>query len=453
MKRFLQLTLLGMVAWSITPTVCAAEAVAPNAPKVAVTETSSDHTTATTVTATPGNATGPTTVTTVVSTPAKPKGAVATEATDLLERFVNWLHHFFPQIDDQLFHWIACLIIVLLAILLRHVITNIIFFYLKRLAAKTETTLDDKLFPALEGPTAMLVMVLGIYAALTVLQLSESGDAILNNAGKIAVLAVILWGVIRAGGALLDHAEEIAHARKLTVATFMPLIKKTLFVFALILGVLFIAESLGAKVGVLLGSLGIGGLALALAAQDMIANLFGSFVVVMDQPFRVGETVKIGSTVGTVEDIGLRSTKLRLVDKSLMVIPNKSVAAESITNLARFTQRRVEQVIGLTYDTTPEQMTEMVAEIKRLIMAEPEVDPSSVLVYFRDYNASSLDIWLVYVTKAADFQASMRLRERLNLAMMRAVAARGLSFAFPTQTIQFDGPIAPQLVERPTGRS
>jgi MscS family membrane protein len=442
MKRLLPLFVLVLTAWCVAPATLAAEA-GSNPTKVTVTEAAHGQTTATTVAA-PSDGAG-TTVTTVVAAPARPRSVVSEEATDLLERFVSWLHHFFPQIDDHLFHWIACGIIIVLAIVLRHVITNIIFFYLKKLAEKTETTLDDKLFPALEGPTAALVMVLGIYAALTVLQLSENGDAILNTCGKIAVLAVIIWGIIRAGGAVLDHAEEIAHSRQMTVATFMPLIKKTLLVFAIILGVLFIAESLGAKVGVLLGSLGIGGLALALAAQDMIANLFGSFVVVMDQPFRVGDTIKVGAFTGTVEDIGLRSTKVRLVDKSLAVIPNRSVASESITNLARFTQRRVEQVIGLTYDTTPEQMTEIVGEFKKIITAEADVDPASVMVFFRDYSASSLDIWVVYVTKTPDFQSAMRLRERLNLAMMRAVTARGLSFAFPTQTIQLDGPVARQL--------
>jgi MscS family membrane protein len=129
------------------------------------------------------------------------------------------------------------------------------------------------------------------------------------------------------------------------------------------------------------------------------------------------------------------------------VIPDKAVAAESITNLTRFTQRRCEQIIGLTYDTTPEQMTQIVADLKKLILAESEVDPASVMVYFRDYNTSSLDIWLVYVTRSPDFDASMRLRERLNLAMMKAVADRGLSMAYPTQTIQFDGPVAKKLIE------
>jgi MscS family membrane protein len=377
---------------------------------------------------------------------AAPAAHRAREVTDLLERFVNWLHgRFFPNLDDQLFHYVACGLLLLAAILLRHVITNVIFHYLKKLAEKTETTLDDKLFPALESPTATLVMVLGIFAALTVLQLSEKVDGLVNNGALIAVLGVVLWGLIRAGGAVLDHLEEIAHEKQMTVATFMPLIKKTLFVLTVLVGLIFIADSLGAKVGALLTSLGIGGLAFALAAQDTIANLFGSFVVVMDQPFKVGDTIKVGSNIGTVEDIGLRSTKIRLLDKSLIVIPNKSVASEAITNLARFTGRRVEQVLGVTYDTRPEQLEGLVADLRKIIEGEAEVDPASVHVYFRDFNASSMDIWIVYVVKSPDFPAHMRLRQRLNLAFMRAVAARGLAFAFPTQTVHLGEPTLGKL--------
>lgn len=371
------------------------------------------------------------------------------EATDLLERFVIWLHHFFPSIDDQLFHWIACGIVLLAAILLRHVITNVIFFYLKKLAAKTETTLDDKLFPALEDPVAMLVMVAGIFAALTVLQLSERVDNLIGNGTTIAVLGVFLWGFIRAGGAVLDHLEEIAHEKQMTVATFMPLIKKTLYVVVVIIGGIVIADSLGAKVGALLTSLGIGGLAFALAAQDTIANLFGSLVVVMDQPFRVGDTVKVGANTGTVEDIGLRSTKIRLVDHSLAVIPNKSVATEAIVNLSRFTQRRIEQVIGLTYDTRPEQMEAVVEEIRQLVLREADINPASVMVYFRDYSESSLDIWLAYVVKSSDFEQSLRVKQRLNLAIMRAVEGRGLAFAFPTQTMHLPETIVGKLAAMP----
>jgi MscS family membrane protein len=380
--------------------------------------------------------------------PAAGSKQLTAEATNLLERFVSWLHHFFPGVDDALFHWIACGIVVVLAILLRRIITNIIFHYLKKLAEKTETTLDDKLFPALEGPAATLVLVLGIFAALTVLQLSEHADHLINNGATIAVLGVLLWGAIKAGGAILDHLEEVAHEKSMTVATFMPLIKKTLFVFAVIVGLLLIADSLGAKIGVFLTSLGIGGLAFALAAQDTIANFFGSFVVVIDQPFKVGDVVKIGAAEGKVEDIGLRSTKIRTGARTLIILPNKLVAGEPITNFTRMPQRRVDQTIGLNCDTTPEQMEAIVKDIHQLLRSDPEVHKETIVANFADFGTSSLDIQIVYFASEPNWQKHMELRERINLAIMRAVAARGLAFAFPTQTMHLDGPVAKALVER-----
>jgi MscS family membrane protein len=379
---------------------------------------------------------------------AAPGRAANREVTDLLERFVTWLHGFFPGVSESLFHWIACAVLFLAAILLRHIITNIIFHYLKKLASKTETTLDDKLFPAMEAPTATLVMVAGIFASLTVLQLSEQVDLWVTNGAKISALAVVLWGMIRAGGAVLDHLEEIAHEKHMTVATFMPLIKKTLFVFAVIFSVLVIAQAQGLPVQSFLAGLGIGGLAFALAAQDTIANLFGSFVVVMDQPFKVGDVVKIGSNEGKVEDIGLRSTKIRTGARTLIVIPNKSVASEAITNFTRMPQRRVDQMLGLTYDTTPEQLEAVIGDIRALLREDADVHKDTIVVNFANYGASSLDVQLVWFATDPDWAKHMAVRERVNLKIMRAIAARGLSFAYPTQTVQFAGPLAQKLAQR-----
>ena len=372
-------------------------------------------------------------------------GKVAAEATDILEQFVAWLHGFFPGIDSTLFHWLACGIIIVLVILLRHVVTKIVFHQLKKLAAKTETTLDDKLFPALEGPADMLVLVLGIFAALTVLPLSERVDRLVTNGARVATLVVLTWALIRAGGAVLAHLEEIAHEKQMTVATFMPLIKKTLFVVAVVLGLLVTAQSLGWPVMGLLGAAGIGGLAFALAAQDTIANLFGSFVVVMDHPFRVGDVVRIGTAEGRVEDIGLRSTKIRTAARTLIVLPNKTVASEAITNYTRMPQRRVDQTIGLTYNATPDQMQTIAEDIRQLLRSDPGVQADSVLVHFAEYGDCSLNIHLVYFAVDPDWARHMDLRERINLKIMRAVAARGLEFAFPTQTVLLDGPVARQL--------
>lgn len=342
-------------------------------------------------------------------------------------------------------HFVVAALLLIGSFLLRRVVTDLVFHYLKKAAARTKTTLDDKLFPALERPSAALVSVAGMVAALKVLKLSATTDATVGYASTVAFSLVMLWGVLRGFNAVLDHAREVALQKQLGIATSLPWIKKTLVAVVGVFGALLIVQSLGYDVKTLLAGLGLGGLAFALAAQDTLANVFGSVVVATDQPFKIGEFVKIGGNLGLVEDIGLRSTRLRAPDKSLVVIPNKTVANEAITNLSRLTQRRFEQVIGLTYDAKPEQLEAIVAEVRRLILAEAEVDPASVMVFFRDFNASSLDLWIVYLTKTPDFAKAMHLKQRLNLAFMRAVDAQGLSFAFPTQTVVLDGPVARQL--------
>ncbi|MBI2516273.1 MAG: mechanosensitive ion channel [Opitutae bacterium] len=367
--------------------------------------------------------------------------AVATDQVppvpDFLEHLVDATLEIFDirSTDNTVAHYVIAALFLVAAVLLRRVVTTLIFGFLKKFAARTKTTLDDKLFPALETPVASFIMLTGIFAALKVLKLTVATDRFIGYGSTVAFSLVVFWGLLRAFDAVLDHMQEIALAKQLGVAAFMPWIKKSLVTIFVVFGVLMVVQSLGFDVKALLAGLGIGGLAFALAAQDTIANLFGSIVVAIDQPFKLGEVIKIQGNVGIVEDIGLRSTKLRLIDKSLIVMPNKMVAAETIVNLSRFTGRRVEQVIGLTYDTTATQMEEIVAEFKRLILAEPEVDPNSVICYFRDYNASSLDIWMVFNVTDPDFHRHMALRQRINLAVMHAVEARGLSFAFPTQTL------------------
>jgi MscS family membrane protein len=343
--------------------------------------------------------------------------------------------------------FVIAFVILITALLLRRVVTVFIFRQFRRLAAKTTTTLDDKLFATLEAPVGTFILLLGIFAALSVLKLSEDPDRYIGYGSTVAFSLVIFWGLLRAFSAVLDHAAEVAHGKQLGIAAFMPWIKKTLITVFVVFGVLMVVQSLGYDVKALLAGLGLGGLAFALAAQDTLANIFGSVVVAIDQPFKLGEAVKIGVHEGNVEDIGLRSTKLRTPGKNLIIIPNKTVAAEAVINNSRFTRRRNEQVFGLTYDTKPEQLEAVVGEIRGILTSQPEIDKNSVMVFFRDLNASSLDIWVVYETPDPDFVKHMQVKQRVNLAIMRLVEGRGLSFAFPTQTLQLAGPVAQQLAE------
>jgi MscS family membrane protein len=367
---------------------------------------------------------------------------------DFLEHLVDATLELFDvkSSGNTVTHYVIAAFFLVGSYLLRRVVTTILFGFFKRLAAAPRRRSTTSSFPALEGPVAAFIAIVGAVAALKVLKFSEQADRSLRlRFSTVAFSLVLFWLFLRAFNTVLDHVHELARARQLGIAAFMPWIKKALVTVFVVFGVLMVAQSLGADVKAFLAGLGLGGLAFALAAQDTIANLFGSVVVAIDQPFKIGEAVQIGATIGVVEDIGLRSTKDPLLDKSLVIIPNKTVAAEAITNLSRFTQRRVAQTLGLTYDTTPEQMEGIVADIRGILKSEAEVEQGTFNVYFRDYSASSLDIWITFLTLAPDFAAAMQLRQKVNLAIMRAVQARGASFAFPTQTMHLDGPVAKAL--------
>jgi MscS family membrane protein len=287
---------------------------------------------------------------------------------DFLEHLVDVILELFDVRSggNTATHYIISVCLLIAGLVLRRIVTTVFFGVFRRMAARTQTTLDDKMFVALEAPVGTLVMLIGVFAALKVLKLSAKADEMIAYSSTVAFSLAIFWLLLRAFSTVLDHAHSIAIAKNKGIAAFMPWIKKTLIAVFVIVGALMVIQSLGFNVRAILAGLGLGGLAFALAAQDTLANLFGSIVVAIDQPFRIGEVVQIGANSGAVEDIGLRSTKLRRADKALIIVPNKTVAAEAVVNLARFTRRRTEQVVGLTYDATPDQMDAMVKEIRQL---------------------------------------------------------------------------------------
>jgi MscS family membrane protein len=388
--------------------------------------------------------------TTTQAAAAVASGKVRVESPDFLEILVDGVLELFNvrASGNTVTHYAIGAMLLVVALLARRIVTLMLFPFLGKLASKTKSTFDNKFLPAMEGPVAAFIMVVGIFASLKVLKLSPATDEAIGYGSRVAFSLVVFWGMWRALSALLEHGGEIATARKLGIAAFMPWIRKSLMSVFIVMGVLLTIQGLGYDVKAILAGLGIGGLAFALAAQDTLANVFGAIVVAVDQPFKLGEVVRIQGNVGAIEDIGLRSTRIRLIDKSLMVIPNKIVAAETVTNLSRFIRRRFEQVIGLTYDTPPDQVNAVVEEIGSIITAQPEVDAPGVMVFFRDFSASSLDIWIVYECPDPDFQKAMRCKQRINVLIMRALQARGLSFAFPTQTVHLEGQAIRKIADR-----
>ncbi len=359
-----------------------------------------------------------------------PKSEVIEELVDQALRAAH-----LPTSGNTPAHFALAAGFLLLALLLRRTVVRWAVGALRRVTARTPFEFDSYMVRPLQQALEALMLLFGLVGALLVLRLPPAAERLLRYAYVAAFAFILLVFLLRLANASLDHLQTRARRKQLNVVAFMPWIKRVVLSLILVIGVLTIAHSLGANVHAFLAGLGIGGLAVALAAQDTLANIFGSVVIAVDQPFRVGEAVQIGPNSGVVEDIGLRSTRLRTPQRNLVTIPNKTVAAEPIANLSRFIQRRVEQTFALTYDSPPEQLEAIVEDIRAIVLGEPEVDPGSVIVQFTDLAASSLNVWLAYNTRDPDFVKHLKLRQRNNLAIMRAVAARGLRFAFPTQTV------------------
>lgn len=211
-------------------------------------------------------------------------------------------------------------------------------------------------------------------------------------------------------------------------------IKVLLVIFAIMfaLGAVF-----KANVTALVGGLGIGGLAVALAAQESLANLLGSFTIFLDKPFTVGDTVDFNGIVGTIEKVGFRSTRIRTLDKSYVTVPNKSLVGAPLNNITESTHRRARFFIGLTYDTHPDVMKNIIAEIHDFLLRHENTNDNPVVRFF-EYTDSSLNILITYLVNSNDYDLYVKVREEVNFKIYEIVQRNGTSFAFPTRTIRIE---------------
>lgn len=339
--------------------------------------------------------------------------------------------------------------LILGALVLRRLLVNVFFAGVRRITSRTRSDFDDQLVVAIEPPLSAFILVVGLYLASLVLSLEPAIDAFFLRTFQAATLTVVFWGFLRIIDTAADILSEIARMRNASIFPFIPLIKRAARIFLIVIGIVVVIQNLGYSVGSLLAGLGIGGLAIALAAQESLGNFFGSVSIAADRPFKIGDWIQVGDKIdGDVEDIGLRSTRVRTWAKSQLTIPNKVLANEIIENWSRMPKRRVKQVVGVTYETSPDDMEGLVEDIRRLLREDEGVHQDFILVNFTDFGASSLDILVYYFTSTTKWLEHMDIRQRINLKIMRAVSARGLSVAFPTRTVYFEGDVARRLSER-----
>ena len=231
----------------------------------------------------------------------------------------------------------------------------------------------------------------------------------------------------------------------------VPLVAKSLKMFALCIGLLTAAQTFDLPVLGLMGGLGLGGAALAFASKDAVANFFGSVTVLFDRPFEVGDWIIASGAEGTVEAVGFRSTRIRTFYNSLITLPNSLLTTSVVDNMGRRRFRRIKTTIGVQYDTTPEQLEAFCEGIRELIRCHPYTRKDYYHVYFNDFGSSSLDIMLYCFVACPDWAIELRERHRLLADIMRLAKKLGIHFAFPTRTVHLFNeqadPAQPKLAE------
>ncbi len=337
-------------------------------------------------------------------------------------------------LDIPLANLIAATLVFFLFLILRHLFTTIITVSLQELAKKTSTYYDNKIISALKGPLSFAFIIVGVHLFfLLIFKETETIKNILNT----LVVYTVFWAILSVTEAL----RELIYS---ATGKFNKDLSKEIGNFILaILKILIAGVGLGAMLQVwginvtaLVASLGIGGLAFALAAKDTAANLFGSFSLLADKSIRIGEWIKVNGVEGTVEAIGMRTTKIRSFQKSLITVPNHIVANNPIENFSRRGIRRIKMHIGLTYSTRSDQIKKIMAEIKEMLKQHEGISQNdSLMVNFDTFGDSSLNIFIYTFTKTANWATYLDIREDINLKIMKIVEDNGSSFAFPSQSI------------------
>jgi MscS family membrane protein len=249
----------------------------------------------------------------------------------------------------------------------------------------------------------------------------------------------VLWFLMRVVDAVAEQTSSVAEGTHSRMDDqLIPILRKLAKFLLVAIGIIFYMQSNGYPVSGILAGMGIGGLAMALAAQDSIAGIFASVVIFLDKPFMVEDFVEINGVAGTVEEIGIRSTRIRTAEKTLVTLPNKEIMDSNINNFSRRPMRRAETTVGVTYGTTPDKMRDLLGRLREMLDGDEMVDSGTIFVSFAGFGDSSLDIEMKYFITSADYRVWLERRELINLKIMDIVHDLGLDFAFPSTTVYLE---------------
>ncbi len=314
------------------------------------------------------------------------------------------------------------------------IIRQFVLSRLRLLAAKTESKIDDYIVIALEKTGTLFLLLITLYISFYHIKFSDAVEVILDRL-MVVILAVQIG---KLGSSVLStiienyfrrkNPEEVETER--ATIGLLTLTAKAVFFVTLFL---FVLHNLGINVTALVTGLGVGGIAIALAVQSILGDMIGSMSIIMDKPFVVGDYIVIDNLEGTVENIGLKTTRLRSLTGEQLILSNADLLKSRIKNLKRMERRRINVTLGVTYETNQEQLESIPQTIKLIVEAEPKVQFDRC--FFLNYGPSSLDFELVYWILAPEVLTARQAQQSINLKIFKAFNEQGIQFAYPTQTL------------------
>lgn len=300
-------------------------------------------------------------------------------------------------------------------------------------AARTETDLDDLVVELLEKTKILLIGIVALWAATRPLALSPQAESVIRAVLVIGLLVQAgFWGM-GATNYLLRRWSQQQGDSDAGIATAVGVVG---FVVRLALWALLLLTALGTlgiNIGPFIASLGIGGVAVALALQNVLGDLFGSLSIILDRPFVVGDFVTIGTESGNVEHVGLKTTRIRSLSGEQLVLSNSDILSARIRNYGRMQERRIVFALGVEYGTTPEQLRAIPGIVKQAVESCEQARFDRC--HFKSFGDSSLDFETVYYVSVPDYAAYMDAQQAINLQLFERFGAEGIAFAFPTRTL------------------
>jgi MscS family membrane protein len=285
-----------------------------------------------------------------------------------------------------------------------------------------------------EEPVVFMVVVAGIWFGLNSLVLPETVATIIARGYQVIVALLVGWLLSRLFDALYrEYMVPLAEKTENDLDDqLMPILSKGVKIIIWAMAIIIGLNNAGYDVAALIAGLGIGGLALAMAAQDTVSNVFGGFTIFTDRPFKMGDRIKVAGFDGSVVEIGVRSTRLKTLEGRIVTIPNATFSDAPVENVTWEPSRKVVVDLGLTYDTTPEQM-EQAMSILHEINAEHQGTEENATVFFSAFGDFAMNIkFIYYIAKDSGIADT---QSQVNLKILQRFNDAGLEFAFPTQTL------------------